>query len=221
MPQNPSISLDYCERINLTSLSFEPLNTISNLAFLVAALVLLIRYWQPCPNKRNKFDILALILLIASIFIGSSLWHIHATNTYMLADVIPITIFIHLYIFAFLYRIAKFSILKSTAILSIFLIINGLTNIYIPANTLNGSILYIPAYLTMIIMAIYLNKIKNPSFIILTKTTIIFTASLFFRTIDFSVCNYITVGTHFIWHILNAMTLYNLVFIVFNSKDSN
>lgn len=39
----------------------------------------------------------------------------------------------------------------------------------------------------------------------------IFTLALFFRTIDLWECDRMSTGTHFIWHILIACTLYFLM----------
>jgi len=36
----------------------------------------------------------------------------------------------------------------------------------------------------------------------------LFAASLLFRTIDQAACEWTRVGTHFLWHILNAVVLY-------------
>ena len=35
--------------------------------------------------------------------------------------------------------------------------------------------------------------------------------ALTFRTVDLSVCSYIPMGTHFLWHLLNALVLYRLL----------
>lgn len=39
----------------------------------------------------------------------------------------------------------------------------------------------------------------------------VFTASLFFRTVDMAFCSFIPLGTHFLWHCLNAYLLYRLL----------
>jgi hypothetical protein len=40
---------------------------------------------------------------------------------------------------------------------------------------------------------------------------VIFAGSLALRTADFAVCDAFPLGTHFIWHVLNAMVLYVLL----------
>ena len=53
----------------------------------------------------------------------------------------------------------------------------------------------------------------------LTTTAIIWTFSLTFRTIDMQVCDYThQLGTHFMWHILNAVVLYRLVELIILNK---
>jgi hypothetical protein len=39
----------------------------------------------------------------------------------------------------------------------------------------------------------------------------LFTASFFLRSIDIAVCRFFPLGTHFIWHCLNAAVLYVLL----------
>jgi hypothetical protein len=40
---------------------------------------------------------------------------------------------------------------------------------------------------------------------------VIFAISLTFRTVDIAICPQFPLGTHFIWHILNAVVLYVLL----------
>ena len=85
---------NYCERLD-SSFWAEPLNAMSNLAFIVAGLVLL-RQWQKAPGR----DVIGLLLAVNVLVIGvgSFLFHTFANRWSALADVLPITIFIHGYL---------------------------------------------------------------------------------------------------------------------------
>jgi hypothetical protein len=49
----------------------------------------------------------------------------------------------------------------------------------------------------------------------------IFTASLIFRTMDREVCQWAPLGTHFIWHVLNAWLLYLLTSALIRQEAVN
>ena len=84
----------YCERLE-PGFWGEPLNAISNLAFLVAA-IYVARYlrWFNLPLARGMMWILGIIA------VGSFLFHTFATVWASTADVVPIMAFILLYVFA-------------------------------------------------------------------------------------------------------------------------
>src|SRR5260370_31795493 len=94
----------YCER---TDASFwaEPANAVSNAAFLcayVAALSLWPRQsGSPCARD---WPALALIGVVAAVGIGSFVFHTLATRGAVLADVIPIAVFIYGYLLLALRR---------------------------------------------------------------------------------------------------------------------
>ena len=69
----------------------------------------------------------------------------------------------------------------------------------------NGSIGYLPALVAMMVMArvTHGNARRGLEFAVM-----IFTVSLALRTVDLAACETIPVGTHFLWHLLNAVVLY-------------
>ncbi|WP_424939673.1 ceramidase domain-containing protein [Aliiroseovarius sp. S253] len=92
----------YCERVSAAFWA-EPLNAISNLAFVLAAL------WGWIEAKRrDRLDpmTMVLILLAGMIGIGSFLFHTFANAWASLADVIPIWTFVFLFILVALRRVA-------------------------------------------------------------------------------------------------------------------
>ena len=67
-------------------------------------------------------------------------------------------------------------------------------------------------FLVLQVANIKLNPLLiRPSLIIVA----LFLASIFFRQIDMVVCHWIGFGTHFMWHILNAMVLFLFVKILY------
>ena len=82
----------YCERID-ASYWAEPVNALTNLAFVLAA-VLMWRRSAGAPLAR------VLCIVLGVIGLGSYLFHTHAQVWAAIVDVTPILIYILLYIFA-------------------------------------------------------------------------------------------------------------------------
>src|SRR5258708_2893168 len=88
----------YCER---TDASFwaEPANALTNAAFLIAAAA---AFWlwrsQSESHRSRDWPALALIVVVVAVGIGSFVFHTLATRGAVLADVIPIAVFIYGYL---------------------------------------------------------------------------------------------------------------------------
>jgi len=79
----------YCERLG-PGLWAEPLNALTNLGFLVAALA----SWQLARRSESRDGSLgSLIALIVAIGVGSAMFHTFATGWARVLDVLPILLF--------------------------------------------------------------------------------------------------------------------------------
>src|SRR3546814_19586540 len=94
----------YCERLG-PCLWAEPLNAFTNLAFIVAGIVLVAALRRAGPAVRRDPAMLGLVLLLFVIGIGSGLFHPFAVAWAALADVIPVALFILLYLYLALRRL--------------------------------------------------------------------------------------------------------------------
>jgi hypothetical protein len=83
----------YCERLG-PGLWAEPLNALTNLAFLSRPLICLRRLGHRPPLG------LALVGVLAAIGVGSGLFHTFANGLTALLDVLAIAVFVFLYVFA-------------------------------------------------------------------------------------------------------------------------
>src|SRR5690606_14575458 len=79
----------------------------------------------------------------------------------------------------------------------------------------NGSISYFPCLLTILLLYWRLSLLKHPAAPYFLKASVWFGVSLTFRSIDFLVCPWLPIGTHFLWHGLNAIVLYTLTRALF------
>lgn len=202
----------YCERAGDPGLWAEPLNAVTNLAFLVAAWL---AYRDFQRSERHicirTADLLLLVVTLAAIGIGSGLWHTHATQATMLADVLPITLFINLYLIAFLRRVVQLRWLGVLGWWGLFLAATVLSEMFLPRDLLNGSVMYLPALLTLLLLGGWSRRHHVPETPLILGAIGLFAVSVIFRTIDLAVCDGLPFGTHFLWHVLNAAVLYTLL----------
>lgn len=194
----------YCER---TDASFwaEPLNAITNAAFVIAAYFLL-RLWRSQPNK--PWPLTAMIICIAVIGAGSFLFHTHANTWSMLADVIPITVFMYLCLGTYMRAVIGLGWHWVILGFGAFGLAGYVSSAYLAAEWLNGSESYLPAWLSIWLIALSLRGQQAARWVALSGLA--FTVSLTARSLDMQVCEAFPVGVHFLWHLLNAVVLYAL-----------
>jgi hypothetical protein len=194
----------YCERTD-ASLWAEPANALTNAAFLIAAAVALL-LWRRAGGR--DWPALALIVVVATVGLGSFTFHTVATRGAMLADVIPIAIFIYGYLLLALRRFLHLSAGVAIAIVVGYAAGAHALSWLAPPRALNGSIGYLPALVAMVAMARVTHGRARRG---LELAVMIFTVSLALRTFDLAACETFPVGTHFLWHLLNAAVLYVLL----------
>ncbi len=201
----------YCERAGDAAFWAEPLNAVTNFAFIIAAIAcghLLIKYQAV---RWRLADIWALVVLLFAIGVGSGLWHTHATQHTMWADVIPILLFMNLYLIVALRRIFSLKWIWVIACWLGFQAANFASEMYLPRDFMNGSVMYLPTYATLLIMTFAAYRHHRAAGRVFELAMMVFTASLFFRTVDMEFCEIVPFGTHFLWHCLNAYLLYSLL----------
>ena len=193
----------YCER---TDASFwaEPANALSNAAFLIAAAA---AFWlwrrQSGSDRSRDWPALALIVVVVAVGIGSFAFHTLATRGAVLADVIPIAVFIYGYLLLALRRFLGLAAGVAVAIVAAYAVGAQALSWLAPPYALNGSVGYLPALVA--------RAAHGPARRGLELAAMIFTVSLALRTIDLAACDTLPLGTHFSWHLLNAAVLYVLL----------
>lgn len=225
----------YCERVD-PSFWAEPLNAVSNGAFVIAALIV---GWRITSRRPLDSPALFFAILIGVIGVGSFLFHTYATRWAGLADVLPIAIFIHGFLFLALRRFFGLGIIVSSLIIVGFFLLSGAFAAALPDGFLNGSGSYLPALAALLMIGFLLRlraghaerwlaspktrvyetaandadvrdaRIVRPreTARLLLVAGVVFVASLAFRSIDMAVCDVLPIGVHYIWHVLNAIVL--------------
>ncbi|MBY0407093.1 MAG: ceramidase [Rickettsiales bacterium] len=196
---------NYCERLD-ASFWAEPLNAVSNAAFLIAALLLFKKYLKQGGNDREA---LALIGLVKVVGWGSFLFHTFANGLTMMADVIPIAVFVLTYIWVAFRRLLGWRWGSALGAMLVFLCVAPMMNHVPPELAFNGSVAYFPCLAVLVILAAGMKQ--HPQAKTLWLAAGVFVVSLFLRSVDMHVCDSIASGTHFLWHSFNGVLLYLLV----------
>jgi hypothetical protein len=195
----------YCERLG-PSFWAEPVNALSNAAFLIAAWAAFV-LWR--REGRGDGAILALIMVAAAVGLGSFAFHTWATRGAMLLDVVPIGVFIYGYFLLALRRFLRLAWPAALALLAGFVLLsNGLASL-VPRAVLNGSSGYFPALAALIVIGLMVRA--RPAGRAMLIAAAAFMAAIVLRIVDLDVCGALPVGTHFLWHILNAVVLYTVL----------
>ena len=196
----------YCER---TSPEFwaEPLNAVTNLSFIAAALLALL-----LARRADRLDgpVIWLIALMAIIGTGSFLFHTFATVWAAIADTAPIMLFIVSFFTISMRCFAGFSwgrsLLLTVGFIAVLVGLSYVLNALL-RDLIGGSVSYVPAFLALLAVGFWLERRSHPAGRWLIAVALIFAVSLTSRAIDLANCDIWPIGTHWLWHILNGVVL--------------
>ena len=221
----------YCERGTSEALLAEPVNAASNAAFLLAGLAglwLLLRR----PKAARGADHVLVIALVFLIGLGSLAFHLLADRVALLADVVPIDVFMLVYLGFALNRFLGVPPGWTVLTLIGFAAIVALTTelkcwgggIGLPeaaaatgaSECLNGSLVYLPGLIAMVVVGALLAERKHPAASYILWAAAVFAVSVTLRSLDLALCDAYAVegrkiGSHFAWHLLNGLALFLLL----------
>lgn len=193
----------YCERLG-PGLWAEPLNAVSNLGFVLAGLWLLRRAMQ----RGEPGAVRVLPVLMVLIGIGSGAFHTFATKWAELLDVAFIGLFIYWFVACYVrYRWAAPWWLALPC-MALFHGFGMLVTQPFESGAFNGSVGYFPALAGLLVFGLlstWKDRLHRARWFF--AAALVFTGSLTLRTLDQSVCASWPHGTHWAWHLLNALTL--------------
>ena len=192
----------YCERTN-GQIFNEPVNAISNIFFIIVSLSL-IKILR--KNQSNKIYYIQPILIFF-IGIGSFLFHLNPNIITLYSDVIPIFLFSLSFIFFFNRDVININYLNNALLFLLFFFLFLFITPKINYEILNGSEFYFANYFFLTMYTIWLYLKKSDFFQLLLLGFIFFNLSILLRSLDNHICEYFSIGTHFLWHFLNAYLL--------------
>ncbi len=206
------MNYSYCERTDSAFWS-EPLNAVSNLSFFLIAVIL---YFKFKNNKNNTA-----LYLLTIIGFSSFLYHTVSNIYFAIIDSIAIITFVFYYLYCIHHKIFNFSRMYSLLLCTIVILIYIPILYFLKESIIGSSIVYMPMLINIILYAFisYIFNKRKPN--LLVYASILFIISLAFRTLDYKICAVLkSYGTHFVWHILNSITIYFLIkFLYINERN--
>lgn len=190
----------YCERTDASYWS-EPLNAVTNLAFILAALIM----W-----RRSEGVAAARLLggILFAIGIGSFLFHTEATQWASLADTAPIGLFILTYLFLTNSDMAGLPTwgagLATLAFAPYAYVAVPLLD-RLPFFHISDFYWTVPALL--FVYAIGLRNRAPQTARGLALGAALLCLSITVRSVDIAFCTAWPIGTHFLWHLFNGLML--------------
>lgn len=191
----------YCERLDASFWS-EPINAITNLAFIIAGFLI----WR-IGSPRSTLMAILLIL----IGLGSFSFHTFANRLTGLLDLLAIA----LYFISFAYLIPKqwswgsrWTQIGSVIGLFILITLCQLVINYVkPVLPWAPSGMYLGAWSTLLLYAVITQNSNALAARYLWIAVLVFPFSLLSRQLDLPLCES-GFSTHWLWHVLNGLTLY-------------
>ena len=198
----------YCERMG-PEFWAEPWNAVTNAAFIIAAIVVLL-----AAIRRDRLDgpVIWLIALIGLIGIGSFLFHTYATVWAVLMDTTPIMLFILSFFTISMNRFGGYgwgrSLLLTLGFIVALVAVSWVLR-QVLFDLIGGTVSYVPAWLGLLGVGFWLKARAHPAGNWLLGVAMVFAASMLFRALDSHehLCESFPIGTHILWHILNGVVL--------------
>lgn len=190
----------YCERTDASYWS-EPLNAVTNLTFVFVAMIM----WQRTAGMSAGRYLSGLLFAIG---VGSYLFHTHATVWSATLDVIPIAVFSLSFIYVANRDFWGWPIWGSVlGTIAIFPYAAVLTPVFNSLPFFSASSVYWVLPLLIAAYGFLLSRRAADTGRGLLIGAGLLTLSIVFRSLDEALCQSYPVGTHFLWHILNAIML--------------
>lgn len=196
----------YCERTG-PELWAEPFNALSNLGFILAGGLLLRDFRSRFAPGPVPWTLNTLAVLIILVGLGSGAFHTVAQKWAELLDVGFIALFIHFFVVCFLRHVGGLSWGWSLLGIPGFVALAWLVTAPFPAGAFNGSVGYLPALVGLLLFTSWLVLGGHRGAGTLLGSALVFGLSLGLRSADQRWCDAFPLGTHWAWHLLNALVL--------------
>lgn len=186
----------------------QPINVASDLAFLVVWWLLFVRY----SKRKMEWQFTVMLFLVFTTFVASLLWHAHPTAVTSIADRVTPMLFIGFSLYYGLKQLTKATIISMVVGLMYALSLTVLIFL-LPSTPINGTIRH-SITIGALVLFVGWFQLKKPKFLPeLLRVVVLYSVAILFRVLDGIACTIVPVGTHFLWHIFMALTMYHLILL--------
>ena len=196
----------YCERFG-PGLWAEPLNALTNLAFVIAGVWIaahLPRRFAPRPVPL-PYNLLAGGMALIGVCSGA--FHTFATRWAGMLDVLSIALFIYAFVVCFAHYVLELRWSLAWIAAPALWALGVFLTAPFEDGAFNGSIDYVPALAGLVLMALGLAMRAQSGAGFFALAAMLFTVSIGLRSVDLAWCDGWVWGTHWAWHLLNAGVL--------------
>lgn len=205
----------YCERA-APGLWAEPLNAATNVAFWIAGALLVVLLRR--SRMANPLSVRLLPAWLLLVGAGSLAFHTLATVWAGWIDTGFILVFACAFVYAFVRHVTGWPAAISGLATLAFFIVSFAAKFWLPGYGLNGSEAYVPMLIALAAMTASLRE-QAEAFRSFLLGTVLLCISIALRTVDQAVCENFASGTHFLWHLLNALILYLLTAALIRRRE--
>jgi hypothetical protein len=164
-----------------------------------------------------RWDISSLLIMLVFICLGSFAFHTFATRWADALDVLFIALYLHSYLAVYAHRVLAVPWPRAAWGVIVFLILSQAAGWLWreAAEMIGGSLLaqtsadsgYLGAWSVLLLVVAHSALKRLPAALPLALAAAAFAVSLTLRQLDRPLCSDWRWGTHFAWHLLNALTL--------------
>ena len=190
----------YCERTDHTLWS-EPINAVTNIAFIIVAVIM----WRRSSRDPGARWLSAVLFAIG---VGSGLFHTFATAWSATADVIPIAVFTLSYIYLANMHFWKMPFwIAALGTVAFVPYAAALTPVIsaLPFFSISSAYWVLPPLIASYGLLLSSQAPETGRGLLIAAGLLV--VSIIFRSLDEMVCHSLSFGTHFAWHVLNAILL--------------
>lgn len=179
----------------------EPMNALTNAAFLIAAVLALD---LAVARRATGPGTMALVFLAGLIGLGSFLFHTIPNRFTLWGDVGPIAAFQASMLWLVMRHLLSLSHPLCTVVT---LGVIGLSLVLMQfSQILNGSLFYLPVLMSMLICGVLVSRTDHAEPFLILAAAGCLALAVTLRSLDWSV--HWRFGTHFLWHILGGVVVY-------------
>jgi len=205
---------------NMSRLPVEPWSTASNLVFLVVFIYFAIK----TKFSYKKFPLLVVFLVILLIgWMGGTIYHAtRSHNIWLMLDYMPIMFLVLISTIFFWRELVGKWILVFTFTLLPIVIYRLIYEVLVLPHSISISIGYSVMALVVIIPLVLHCIYKNPkAWKLVVGALSSFAIAITFRILDEYLSQYISMGTHFLWHLFGGFCCFFMLCYVYETEKNN